>query len=166
MHVVMFLTLILNPQVEEYIFEVQVEPEDSLVITAEFMGYTMGDYYYAVFADEEGNLFSASAPGKVGLDIFLFQHRYESMEIIIVNVYSYIPEIGEAADFPQVMDASTPEESYIVWHQALTENEGLVTQEDFWDRFGDPTLTEDLFDDIEYRNETGAVYRSILQPEE
>lgn len=166
MQLVMFLALILNPQVEEYVYEVQIEPRDSLVLTAKFMGYTLGDYYYAVFAYEDGNLFDASAPVKAGLDVFLFQHRNESMEITVVNISAYIQEIGEATDFPTVVDASTSDESYVVWHQSLTEKEGLVTPEDFWDRFGDPKVTEDLFDDIEYMNETGATYRSILQPEE
>ena len=110
MHLFAVIALLLNTAVEqEFVYEVQQSPEDSVVITAVFMGYSVGDYYHPAFTCDNGDPISAWAPvaSNPGLGVFLFQHIGDPVEVTIVNVLMYIPEAGGNMLCPTVMDAST-----------------------------------------------------------
>lgn len=163
----MFLTalcvMLLIPAPDELLFEIQQNPEDSVVITGTFMGYSLGDYYHAAFIDGNGDLFSAWAPTArtPGLGIFLFQHKGEQVEVTIVNVLTYIREAGDIiCSF--VMDARTDSETYQEWYALTSEEYGIFTESDFIEHYGSPELDEPTFLEYEYLQETGAEFLYII----
>ncbi|MEA3266697.1 MAG: hypothetical protein U9P42_07120 [Candidatus Fermentibacteria bacterium] len=166
-----FLTvfaLLSNPAVEqEFIYEIQQSPDDSVVVTACFMGYSLGDYYHAAFTWENGDLFTAWAPTarNPGLGVFLFQHRGDIVEVTIVNVLTYVWEAGDSIMCPTVMDASTPLETYSQWYERISEEFGITTNQEFSEHFGEPEFNEPLFIEYEYLQESEASYRQLLLPE-
>ena len=165
MHLFAVITLLLNPAVEqEFIYEVQQSPEDSVVITAVFMGYSVGDYYHAAFTHDNGDLFTAWAPTarNPGLGVFLFQHIGDPVEVTIVNVLTCIWEAGGNILCPTVMDASTKVETYSQWYERASEAFGITTNQEFSEHFGEPEFNEPLFLEYEYLLETGASYRDIF----
>lgn len=169
MHLFALITLLLNPAVEqEFIYEVQQSPEDSVVITAVFMGYSLGDYYHPAFTLDNGDLFSVWAPAarNAGLGVFLFQHIGEPVEVTIVNVLIYIPEAGGNMLCPTVMDASTEVETYSQWYERISEEFGITTNQEFNMLFGEPELNVPPFIEYEYLQETGASVRDIFPQSE
>ncbi len=165
MYLLAVCALLLNPEPLENLFEVQTRPEDTLITTATFMGYSLGDYFYAEFTDENGDIFTVDPPTDrtPGLGIFLFLHRGESVEVTLVNVLTFIPEAGECI-FPVVMDAGTEQESYSQWYERTVEELGVTEAHDLRNHFGNPETTEEPFLSNEYILETGSRYSSILLP--
>ena len=167
MYLAVICGLLLNPAPGEDLFEIQTAPEDTLVITVTFMGYSLGDYFYAEFTDENGDLITVDPPPDTtpGLGVFLFQHRGELMEVTFVNVLSYIPEAGEGI-FPAVLNACVEQETYEDWYSRVSEELGLSTAHELRTCYGNPETTEEYFDSNDYITQTGANYRAILKPEE
>lgn len=169
MYFLAVFALLLNPAVErEFIYEVQQSPEDSVVITAVFMGYSVGDYYHAAFTHDNGDLFTAGAPTarNPGLGVFLFQHRGEPVEVTIVNVLTYIWEVGGNCMCPTVMDASTQVETYSQWYARTSEEFGITTNQEFSEHFGEPEFIVPPFIEHEYLMQSGACCRQVLLPVE
>lgn len=166
MYLLAVCVLLLYPAEQELLFEIQTEPEDTLIIEAIFMGYSLGDYFYAEFTDENGDLFTVDPPTDrtPGLGIFLFLHRGELVEVTVVNVLTFVPEAGECI-FPMVMDAGTEQETYSQWYTRTIEELGISTAHELRTHFGFPETTEEPFLSNEYILETGAGYRHIFQPE-
>ncbi len=164
MYLLAVCALLLNPAEQEFLFDIQTEPEDTLIITATFLGYSLGDYFYAEFIDENGDIFTVAPPTDrtPGLGVFLFQHRGEPVEVTVVNVLTFIPEAGECI-FPVVMDVGTEQESYSRWYERTAEELGMTEAHDLRNHFGNPETTEEFFLD-EYIQETGASYSNVLQP--
>lgn len=165
MYLLAVCALLLNPAEQEFLFDIQTEPEDTLIIEATFMGYSLGDYYHAAFADENGDLFTAWAPTvrTPCLGVFLFQHRGEPVEVTIVNVLTYIPEAGDII-CPILMDAGVEQETYSQWYDRVSEELGIDTWQELNNHFGEPETTEAPFIEYEYLQETGASYSNVLQP--
>lgn len=167
-----FLTafaLLSSPAVEqEFIYEIQQSPDDSVVVTARFMGYSLGDYYHAAFTCENGDLFTAWAPTfrNPGLGVFLFQHRGDIVEVTIVNVLTYVREAGDNIMCPTVMDAGTLVETYSQWYERTSEQFGITTNQEFSEHFGEPEFNEPPFIEYEYLLQSGASYRQVLLPVE
>lgn len=128
---------------------------DSVEITGVFAGYEMGDYYYAVFIDDEGLIQTAFPPGAAtpGLDVFLFRHRGHKVTVTVVNRQFDLYEAGYQI-VPVVIDAWTPEDSYTEWYAEICREYGIESKAEFHEQFGDPAVTEELFDVDEYMNGT------------
>ncbi len=168
MHFLAICALFLNPAVEqEFVYEVQQSPEDSVVITGVFMGYSLGDYYHAAFTHENGDLFTAWAPTarNPGLGGFLFQHRGELVEVTILNALTSVQEAGEII-CSTVMDARTEHETYYQCYERTSEEYGITTNQEFSLHFGEPEFNEPPFMEYEYLQESGACYRQVLLPVE
>jgi len=169
MHLLALMALLLNPAVErEFIYEVQQSPDDSVVVTACFMGYSLGDYYHAAFTHDNGDIFTAWAPTarNPGLGVFLFQHRGDPVEVTIVNVLTYVWEVGDNIMCPTVMDASTLMETYSQWYERISEEFGITTNQEFSEHFGEPEFNEPPFMEHEYLQESEACYNQVLLPVE
>ncbi len=168
MYFLAVFALLSSPAVEqEFIYEIQQSPEDSVVITAIFMGYSLGDYYHAAFTHDNGDLFTAWAPTSrnPGLGVFLFQHRGDPVKVTIVNVLTYVREAGEII-CPTVMDARTNQETYHQWYDRTSEEFGITTNQEFSEHFGEPEFNEPPFIEYEYLLRSGASYRQVLLPVE
>lgn len=163
MNLLLLFALLLVPAEQEILFEIQENPEDSVIIEGIFMGYSLGDYYHAVFTDENGDLFSAWAPTArtPGLGIFLFLYIGEPVEVTIVNVRTTIWEAGDII-CAFVMDARAGEETYQDWYGSVSEEYGIFTQFDFAEHFGTPELDGPPFVEYVYLEETGASYRNVV----
>ncbi len=127
------------------------ESPDTLEIVGVFAGYEMGDYYHAVFIDDEGNLQTAFSPGAAtpGLDVFLFRYRGQRVLATAVNREFDLYEAGYQI-VPVVIDVWTPEERYTEWYREICTEYGIESSEEFHEQFGDPAVTEELFDVDEY----------------
>lgn len=125
---------------------------DTVTIAGTFAGYSLGDYYHAVFLLEDGEMVTAWAPraSTPGLDVFLFQHRWNLVEALVVDIPSYLPETGDVL-LPTVIDAYSGE-AYTDWYSGVSAELGIETQQEFHDIFGDPAIEEELFDEWEYVN--------------
>ncbi len=163
MYLLALCLMLLVPLEQEFLFEIQQGPENSVVIEGTFMGYSLGDYYHAAFTDENGNLFTAWAPTArtPGLSNYLFQHRGEVVKITVVNVLTNIPEAGDIV-CAFVMDARTDEDTYQGWYASVLGEFGISAQQEFDDHFGAAELEEPLFVEHEYLEETGGEYRNII----
>ncbi len=134
------------------------------MITAVFLGYSVGDYYHAAFAHDNGDLFTAWAPTarNPGLGVFLFLHKGAPLNVTIVNVLTYILEAGGNIICPIVMDASTDMETYTQWYQTVSDEFGIITNQEFSTHFGEPEFNEPQFLEYEYLQETENTYRGIF----
>jgi hypothetical protein len=137
------------------------EPEpllqDTIEIAGIFVGYSLGDYYHAVFLDEEGYMITAYAPNGLtpGLDVFLFQHRGSRVVVKAVTREVELFEAGKQI-ITLVVDCWAPGETYSQWCGRMKLEHEIETQEEFTDLFGDPALTERLFDEMVYMNGSSA----------
>lgn len=131
--------------------EAVAEPDysfpDTVQITGIFAGYELGDYYYAVFIDDEGYMQTAFPPGAStpGLDVFLFRHRGSRVVATAVNRQFDLLEAGHMI-VPVIIDAWTPDEDYSHWYSEVCSEHGVLSSGEFHDLFGDPIETEELFD--------------------
>ncbi|MCK5035714.1 MAG: hypothetical protein KAS73_07475 [Candidatus Sabulitectum sp.] len=169
MYFLAVFALLSSPAVEqEFLYEIQQSPDDSVVVTACFMGYSLGDYYHAAFTHDNGDLFTVWAPTarNPGLGVFLFQHIGDPVEVTIVNVLTYVWEAGDNIMCPTVMDASTQVETYSQWYERTSEEFGITTNQEFSEYFGEPEFNEPSFIEYEYLQESGASYRQVLLPVE
>ena len=125
---------------------------DTVSVIGVFAGYSLGDYYHAVFLLEDGEMVTAWAPRSnlPGLDVFLFQHRWEVVEALVVDIPSYLPETGDVL-LPTVIDAYSAV-SYSEWYSSVSAEFGIETQQQFHEIFGDPAIEEELFNEWEYVN--------------
>lgn len=125
---------------------------DTVTVSGTFAGFSLGDYYHAVILLESGEMVTAWAPrsNTPGLDIFLFQHRWDLVDVTVVDIPSDIPEAGELF-LPTVVDAFS-EGSYTDWYLQVSEEFGIETQQQFIEHFGDPAIDEPLFDEWAYVN--------------
>jgi hypothetical protein len=126
---------------------------DSVEFAGVFAGYEMGDYYYAVFIDDEGYLQTAFPPGGAtpGLDVFLFRHRGQRITVTVANRQFDLYGAGYQI-VPVVIDAWTAEENYTEWYAETCGEYGIDSIAEFHEVFGDPIETEELFDADEYMN--------------
>ncbi len=121
---------------------------DTLEITGVFAGYSMGDYYYAVFFSEDGMMETTFVPGvsTPGLDVFLFMHRWEEVTVLAENRQFDLYEAGYQI-VPVIVDARAGDENYMHWFDTVVEEMGIKTAEEFHEVFGDPVETEPLVDE-------------------
>jgi len=128
---------------------------DTLEITGVFAGYSMGDYYHAVFISEDGMMETTFVPGvsTPGLDVFLFMHRWEEVTVLAENRQFDLYEAG-CQIVPVIVDASAGGESYTDWFDTVVREMGIKTAGEFHEAFGDPIETEPLVDE-------GALYSSL-----
>lgn len=133
-----------------------LEPEpdvpDTVEITGMFAGYSLGDYYHAVIIDDEGQMFTLWAPNPQtpGLDVFLFQHRGELVSVKAVERSVVLFEAGNQL-ITIAVDARTQEETYSQWFERISLEYGIETGADFHEVFGDPAVTEELVNELEYQ---------------
>jgi len=129
---------------------------DSVEITGVFAGYEMGDYYYAVFIDDEGFVQTAFPPGGAtpGLDVFLFIHRGQRVVATVENRHFDLYEAGYQI-VPVVVDVRTSEENYTDWYREICIEYGIEDSSEFHLLFGNPAVTEELFNVNEYLNGSG-----------
>ncbi len=122
---------------------------DTLEITGVFAGYSMGDYYYAVFLKEDGSIIDTAFPpggSTPGLDVFLFMHRWEEVTVLAENRQFDLYEAGHQI-VPVIVDARAGDESYGDWFETVVEEMGIKTARGFHEAFGDPVETEPLVDE-------------------
>lgn len=127
---------------------------DTLIVTGTFAGYSLGDYYHAVFLLENGEMVTFWAPGRnrPGLDVFMFLHRWELMDVKVINILTFLHETGRDELLPTVIDANAGGENWREWCDRISEELGVNTVEEFYDYFGDPSVEEELFNEWEYAN--------------
>jgi hypothetical protein len=122
---------------------------DTLEITGVFAGYSMGDYYYAVFLKEDGSIIDTAFPpggSTPGLDVFLFMHRWEEVTVLAENRQFDLYEAGHQI-VPVIVDAHAGEDSYTDWFRAVRDETGISTAQEFHEAFGNLMDTEPLFDE-------------------
>ncbi len=121
---------------------------DTLEITGVFAGYSMGDYYHAVFINEDGMMETTFVPGVSTpcLDVFLFMHRWEEATVLAENRQFDLYEAGYQI-VPVIVDARAGGESYTDWFEAVVREMGIKTTGEFHEAFGDPIETEPLVDE-------------------
>ena len=126
---------------------------ENYIVTGIFAGYTLADYYHAVVLLPDGIMQFLWAPraDTPGLDVFLFEHRWELIDLTVENKPNDIREAGDPF-LPTIVDASGGGENYTEWYAEAAEELCLETQEDFSNHFGNPADTQELFDDWAYAN--------------
>ncbi len=126
---------------------------ENYIVTGTFAGYIRVDYYHAVILLPDGIMEYLWAPrgDTPGLDVFLFDHRWELIDVTVENKPNDIREAGDPF-LPTIIDASGGGENYTEWYAEAAEELGLETQEDFNNHFGSPADTQELFDAWAYAN--------------
>lgn len=137
--------------------EQEPQPQDTVEIVGIFAGYSLGDYYHAVFIDDDGIMITAYAPNRLtpGLDVFLFQHRGCRVVAKAVTRNVDLFEAGKQI-ITVVVDCMSSGETYSQWYNRIKLEHGIEIQEEFNALFGDPALTEQLFDEVMYVNGSSA----------